>query len=634
MEKRNFMQNLDNSKAMSDSLTRQMQDMQKREQAYAEKIKQLEDALRNRPQFDGNTNNLREAYQNLQRANQSRSAEVSQLKLVIERITKENTMWSNEIKEFRNKPACKIPEHEARNTNFVKIREAFLENNNIDQSSKKSLSDPAVSDLIVDVLKEHVGMKRHYASEIMNSVDKLRKLGRKVHEKDQESAAYEKLAAQKDQAVSMLNKKLLSTIGDMKNKTENFDSINKKCQLWSDRANRTMKEVEMLKKLIEPEKEKSEKMEKLLSKSKEDNESLKTKLVSAVKEIDNYKELKSKAATQFANMKEDFKTLQKDAVQLKNNLSKAVEKIKDLQGNQLNDKESKIEELKKDNETLKKEKADLLKKIKWAKEHVTALDSKHNQLEQEVSKGKNINTEIYWERSKMEEDLKKAQEEVEKYKAEVKKNSNGPGDKNDDVKKLKEELKKKEEELQTTKGETAKFQINMKKDLEKIKQMSLAHTSSKEKDAKEIKKYEKEIEQLKKGLEAQKVQVQILEGYNKQLRQGKTGSGPPGPPAGLPSMSGDDNSSDTGLSIGNVRSVDSLTPPDSAKKSASKNVMDKKNNNKTAPTFNKNVKQERMEARSPAEEDSDRHSSPAKSKKTPGAASSSNEFGEFDLPLE
>merc|ERR1712223_477409 len=153
-----------------------------------------------------------------------------------------------------------------------------------------------------------------------------------------------------------------------------------------------------------------------------------------------------------------------------------------------------------------------------------------------------------------------------------------------------------------------------------------------EKDAKEIKKYEKEIEQLKKGLEAQKVQVQILEGYNKQLRQGKTGSGPPGPPAGLPSMSGDDNSSDTGLSIGNVRSVDSLTPPDSAKKSASKNVMDKKNN--TAPTFNKNVKQERMEARSTAEEDSDRHSSPAKSKKTSGAASSSNEFGEFDLPLE
>jgi len=293
---------------------------------------------------------------------------------------------------------------------------------------------------------------------------------------------------------------------------------------------------------------------------------------------------------------------------LKNNLSKAVEKIKDLQGNQLNDKESKIEELKKD-------KADLLKKIKWAKEHVTALDSKHNQLEQEVSKGKNINTEIYWERSKMEDELKSAKDEIEKLKAKEK--SSGSGDKNNnssEIQKLKDLLAKKEEELVTTKGETAKFQINMKKDLEKIKQMSLAHTSSKEKDAKEIKDYKKEIEQLKKENEAKKVQLQIMEGYNKQLRTGKNGSGPPGPPAGLPSMSGDNDGSDS---------------TDSSKKS--KSLSDKKN--KAATTFN-NIKKERFERATEGEE-SDMPVSPPKSSKSKGAASSSGEGGEsFDLPLE
>merc|ERR1712226_264637 len=289
MEKRNFIKELENSKKVTDTLNKQLSDVKNRYGAQEEKMKELEDQAKEASQENETTKNLRESYQGLYRSNQSRLAEISQLKIVIDRISRENTMWSTEIKEFRGKPACKIPEHADRDSSFVKIRAAFLDNNNIDQGSKKSLSDGAVSDLIMDVLKEHVGMKRHYASEIMNSVDKLRKLGRKVHEKDQESAAYEKLAAQKDNAVSMLNKKLLSTIGDLKSKAENFDSMNKKCQLWSDRANRTMKEVEMLKKLIEPEKQKSSKLDEMNKRSKQENEVLKTKLISAVREIDNYK---------------------------------------------------------------------------------------------------------------------------------------------------------------------------------------------------------------------------------------------------------------------------------------------------------------------------------------------------------
>jgi len=248
--------------------------------------------------------------------------------------------------------------------------------------------------------------------------------------------------------------------------------------------------------------------------------------------------------------------------------------------------------------------------------------------EQEVSKGKNINTEIYWERSKMEDELKQAKDEVEKLKKEKEKSSSGSGDKNNDqVKSLKDQLAKKEEELQSTKGETAKFQINMKKDLEKIKQMSLAHTSSKEKDSKLIKEHKKEIEQLKKACEEQKVQVQILEQYNRELRKGKNGSGPP---LGLPNMTdGNSSGNDSGLQIGNVTS---LTPPDSAKKTTPKNV-DKNGNTKVAKTFR--LKQERIE-RSTEEEESDTAAPSPKASKTKPVVSSSGEggFGEFDLPLE
>merc|ERR1712110_426580 len=112
---------------------------------------------------------------------------------------------------------------------------------------------------------------------------------------------------------------------------------------------------------------------------------MKAKLSSAAKEIESYKDLKTKAAGQFANMKNDFKSLQKDAMQLKNNLTKAVEKIKDLQTNQIGQRDTKIEELdrtvgemKTEAEKLKTEKSELVKKVKWAREHVSALDSKQN----------------------------------------------------------------------------------------------------------------------------------------------------------------------------------------------------------------------------------------------------------------
>merc|ERR1712223_327416 len=102
-------------------------------------------------------------------------------------------------------------------------------------------------------------------------------------------------------------------------------------------------------------------------------------------------------------------TLQKDALQVKTNLSEAVEKIKDLQANGVAAKDGRIRELnntikssKDECEQLKKEKADFLKKIEWARDHVNMLDSKHTALEKQIASEKEV----------LEKDLNRAQQNI------------------------------------------------------------------------------------------------------------------------------------------------------------------------------------------------------------------------------
>ena len=74
----------------------------------------------------------------------------------------------------------------SKESNQIKIREAFLESSNIDESSKKDLSDIECSDLIVIALKAHVGMKQNYASE-MKKIMKENEMLKRVIETEKEN---------------------------------------------------------------------------------------------------------------------------------------------------------------------------------------------------------------------------------------------------------------------------------------------------------------------------------------------------------------------------------------------------------------------------------------------------------------
>jgi chromosome segregation ATPase len=197
-------------------------------------------------------------------------------------------------------------------TYYNKIRDTFLDHNDVSEDVllKGTLDDETVTGLILDMMRDNLRIKKHYAAETMNSVEKLSKLGRRVDQNEQElrkqyELAYETVVKQKDASVASLNMKLLNT----------------------------MKEINNLKSSVGPELEKTSRLEQLVKEFKMEREDLMSKLGSAEKEIESYKVMKNKAAAQFNNMKEDFMTLQKDALQVKTNLSEAVDKIKELQTN-------------------------------------------------------------------------------------------------------------------------------------------------------------------------------------------------------------------------------------------------------------------------------------------------------------
>jgi len=290
LEKLNYLKELENSTQIIESMNKQLAELRSKNASQDEKIKELEEKAKTGLDESETTKTLKEKHQGLYRAYQSRLAEISQLKIVIDRIGRENTMWSKEIQELRGKNGCQNPEHAIRDSNFVKIREAYLDNNNIDEGSKKSLPDSAISDLIQGLLKEHVHMKHKFEDEIKLSADKLKALRRKVHEKEQESTTYENLSNKKDQALMALNAKLLSAAEYLKCGKRKYDDLKEKYQAMTEQANTTKKEVDIIKKLIEPETQKAVKLHQMYKKSQEENELLIRKLVLLQKETVDMKD--------------------------------------------------------------------------------------------------------------------------------------------------------------------------------------------------------------------------------------------------------------------------------------------------------------------------------------------------------
>merc|ERR1712223_700802 len=209
---KSFKKTLEIEKETNSSLRTQLKDLQTQKANLIEQIGIMESA--HEKSLQGKVSSP--ASSNIHAVAQKRLAEISQLKMINDRITRDNNKLAAEAKEYRANPnICKVAGHTEKAEGYQKIKTAFLENNKVSSEDKATLKDNDIIDMATELVKKHLGMKRHYESEIMNSVDKIRKLGRKVFEQ----ASMEKLSSQlavNESAVATLNKKLLVTVKELK----------------------------------------------------------------------------------------------------------------------------------------------------------------------------------------------------------------------------------------------------------------------------------------------------------------------------------------------------------------------------------------------------------------------------------
>jgi hypothetical protein len=293
IEKITFVEELEKSKNIIDTMNKQLSEANIKNTASEQKIKEMEQQTKEYTEERETTKTLMDKNQGLYRLYQGRLAEISQLKIVNDRIARENTMWAKEIKEFRNTSACNNPEHVLKDGLFPRIREAFLNNSSIDEISKKSLSDANVCQLIINFVAEHVEMKSHYAKELHNSVEKLRSWGHKINEKELDIATMNKNFNNKDKAFNALNAKLINTSDTLKVKKEKLDDSSKqlklekrncevlssKCQELSEETTKSKNELDMIKKLVVTESQKASRLDQMFQKAQQENEMLRKKLL-------------------------------------------------------------------------------------------------------------------------------------------------------------------------------------------------------------------------------------------------------------------------------------------------------------------------------------------------------------------
>jgi len=283
---------VESHRAIAGTLNKEITDLRNVNAANEEKITKLSEESQKVVEESDETKILKDKHHELYRAYQGRLAEISQLKIVNDRIERENKKWADEIKKLQNSTNRNGTEQESTINYFSKIKEAFIISNNIDEGSKQALPDEDICDLVTDLLKVHKGMKHHYEQELKKSIDRAKELTKQVKEKEMVAATYETSSGNKEGSIEALSKQL--TIATQKIKSSEGEIEELKQQLHD-------KESDLIEKVKSQFAQETQKAIKLAQK---ENEDLMGKYITSQKEI----------------------------AQLQKDLVTAVEKIKTLKG--------------------------------------------------------------------------------------------------------------------------------------------------------------------------------------------------------------------------------------------------------------------------------------------------------------
>jgi len=242
---------------------------------------------------DNDSKLLKEKHQELYRAYQGRLAEISQLKIVNDRISRENKKWEDEIKKLQTNSEQNGIQQEGNSNYFTKIREVFLTCNNIDEGNRKALADEDICELITDLLKVHKGMKHHYEIELKKSIERARELTRQVNEKEMVAATHEASSGQKESGIDALNKQLIIATKTIKTYEEEIEELKKKVHENSDISEKVKTHIALeTQKAIQTAQKENENLMGRYITSQQEIAQLQKDLVTAVEKIKTLKGIK------------------------------------------------------------------------------------------------------------------------------------------------------------------------------------------------------------------------------------------------------------------------------------------------------------------------------------------------------
>jgi len=247
---------VESHRAIAGTLNKEITDLRNVNAANEEKITKLSEESQKVVEESDETKILKDKHHELYRAYQGRLAEISQLKIVNDRIERENKKWADEIKKLQNSTNRNGTEQESTINYFSKIKEAFIISNNIDEGSKQALPDEDICDLVTDLLKVHKGMKHHYEQELKKSIDRAKELTKQVKEKEMVAATYETSSGNKEGSIEALSKqltiatqKIKSSEGEIEElKQQLHDKENDKEKVKSQFAQETQKAIKLAQK--------------------------------------------------------------------------------------------------------------------------------------------------------------------------------------------------------------------------------------------------------------------------------------------------------------------------------------------------------------------------------------------------
>lgn len=167
----------------------------------------------------------------LESANKRSMAQISQLRMVNERISKSNDLQSKEMADMKHLQECNVKGHSEMRKQLDNLADAYFVHSGVEHCLEggDKLSDEAVVDFVSALLAERQESKNKVSTEMKTCMSKLQALQRQLRELKAKHFAQDFLIQEREKEIKTKTKRLSLFKSNLKCKDETIEKV--KCEL-------------------------------------------------------------------------------------------------------------------------------------------------------------------------------------------------------------------------------------------------------------------------------------------------------------------------------------------------------------------------------------------------------------------